>query len=160
MSLSQKIAAEVDDLVKTCAPPQSVTAEEGPHTIDLPIGRATAIGVECAGFEFRVANHDAMSINDLKSWGNRIAAKVTYLMEPLALQEADTVAGEVLLRSASPTPKPDRRSYYEVRLKGSGAMRFDRIAFDEATRQRGPTPCHFTNEVVERLVDDLVATAP
>ena len=37
MSLSRKIAAEVDDLVKTGAPPRSVTVAEGTHTFDLPV---------------------------------------------------------------------------------------------------------------------------
>ena len=160
MSLSQKIAAEVDDLVKTCAPPLCVTAAEGPHTINMRIGLATSISVECAGFDFHVADRHELSIDELRSWGERLAARVTYLLEPLALHEADAAGGEVILRSASPTTKPDRRSFYEVHLKSNGLMKFDRIAFQEDRRVRGPVPCHFTNEVVERLVDDLVATAP
>src|SRR3954470_17221810 len=54
MSLSKKIAAEVDDLVKTCAPPLCVGASEGAHKIDLPVSLATAVGVECEGFDFHV----------------------------------------------------------------------------------------------------------
>jgi hypothetical protein len=160
MSLSRKIAAEVDDLVKTCAPPLCITAEEGPHKIDLPVGLATSIGIECAGFDFHVADRAGLSLDDLRRWGDRVVKKVTYLMEPLAVHEADAPGHEVVLRSATPTAKPDRRSYYEVRLKGSGDLKFERIAFDEEKRQRGSVPCLFTNEVVERLVEDLVATAP
>ncbi len=116
MSLSRKIADGVDELVKEAGPPRPLSAEEGRHHIDLPVTLATAIGVECAGFDFHVADRASMSLDDLRAWGQRIAGKVTYLMEPLAVQEADAVAGEVLLRSAIPTLKPDRRSYYEAHL--------------------------------------------
>lgn len=161
MSLSRKIAAEVADLVKTNAPPLRVTATEGPYRIDLPISLATPISIECTGFDFHVRERTApLTLDELKAWGERVASKVTYLMEPLAVIESDAVGQEVILRSAAPTKKPERRSYYEVRLKGQGLMRFDRIAFYEDDHKRWPVPCHFTNEVAERLVDDLVATAP
>ncbi len=160
MSLSRKIAAEVDDLVKTSAHPRLIEAEDGHHKINMPINRATPISIECAGFDFQVANHPEMTIDELRSWGDRVAQTVTYLLEPLAVQEADATRGEVLLRSESPTNKPEKRSYYEVQLKKQGQMKFNRIAYQEDTRSRGPIPCHFTNEVVERLVDDLVKTAP
>ena len=159
MSLSQKIVAEVDDLVKTCAPPLCISAEEGPYKIDLPVSLATSIGIECEGFDFHVLDRLEISIDDLKMWGERLSARLTYLMEPLSILEADSVAGEVLLRSQSTTPRNDRRSYYEVRLNKTGLMRFDRITFDETTRTRQKTSCQFTIEVLERLVDDLVAMA-
>jgi hypothetical protein len=161
MSLSRKIAAEVADLVKSNAPPLCITATEGPHKIALPVSLATPISIESAGFDFHLLDRGApLTLDELRAWGERVASKVTYLMEPLAVIESDAVGQEVVLRSATPTPKPDRRSYYEVRLKGQGLMRFDRIAFYENDHKRWPVPCQFTNEVVERLVDDLVATAP
>lgn len=159
MSLSKKIAAEVDDLVKTSAPAICLTAVEGPHKIDLAVTQATSIGIDCRGFDFQV-DHRPMAIDDLKAWGNRIAKKVTYLLEPLAIHEADTQSNEVVLRSAAPSSKPDRRSFYEIRLKSTGTLKFDRVAYFEQARNRQPVSCQFTNEVVERLVDDLVATAP
>lgn len=160
MSLSRKIAAEVDDLVKTGAPPRCIRVSEGPHAIDLPVTLATPMGVECSGFEFRADDRGALSMDELRAWGDRLSARVTYLMEPLKPQEADALAGEVLMRSGAPTEKGGRRSYYEARLKSTGALRFDRIAYDESARTRKPIPCQFTSEVVERLADDLVATAP
>ena len=159
MSLSRKIAAEVADLVKTNAPPLCVTATEGPHKIDLPVSLATAVGVECEGFDFTVADRGEMSLDDLKAWGGRVASRLTYLMEPLSLLEADPVGGEVILRSQSPTPRDGRRSYYEAHLRRTGVMKFDRVTYDEATKRRRVVSCKFTNEVLERLVDDLVATA-
>jgi hypothetical protein len=159
MSLSRKIADGVDELVKASGPPRPLSAEEGRHRIDLPVTLATAIGVECEGFDFGVATPGEMSLDDLRAWGGRVASRLTYLMEPLSLHEADAVAGEVVLRSQSPTPRNAKRSFFEARLRKTGTLRFDRIVYDETTRRRQPVPCQFTNEVLERLVDDLVATA-
>jgi len=159
MSLSKKIAAEVDDLVKTCAPPLCVSASEGPHAIDLPISLATAVGVECDGFDFRVNDRVELTLDQLKAWGSRLCARLTYLMEPLSVLESDPVGGEVIVRSQTPTPRDGRRSYYEIRLGKSNHLRFDRVVFQEAARSRRTVPCQFTNEVLERLVDDVVATA-
>lgn len=156
MSLSRKIAAEVADLVGSHAPSPCARAEEGTHRIEVPVSLATAVGVECMGFDFTVADGVERSLEELKGWGGRLASRITYLMEPLAVLEADPVGGEVVLRSKAPTVRNGRRSYYEIHLRKSGLLRFDRVAFDEATRSRHQASCQFTNEVLERLVDDLV----
>jgi hypothetical protein len=153
MSLSQKIAAGVAEVVGAPGP-ATIHAEDGPHSIAVPLALATPMGIECDGFEFRTAEEGEKSLDDLKAWGGRLASRVTYLMEPLALLEADPLGGEVLLRSQSPTPRNGRRSFYEVRIGRSGALHFDRIAYDEAARSRRKVPCQFTGEVLERLVDD------
>jgi len=159
MSLSQKIAAEVADLVQSSAPPRAITAEDGPHRIVVPLGLATPVGIDCQGFDFAVTDRATLPLDDLKAWGQRLSARITYLMEPLSVLEADPVHGEVVLRSQAPSLKNGRRSYYEVHLGQSGALRFDRVVFDDTTRLRRKVSCQFTNEVLERLVDDLVATA-
>ena len=55
-------------------------------------------------------------------------------MEPLVVLEVDAQAGEAELRSQAPTPRGDRRSFYEVRLRREGSLHLQRVAFDEATR--------------------------
>lgn len=158
MSLSQKIAAVVAELAASHASPACVHAEEGRHQINLNVTLATPMGLECEAIDFR-ADDAETSFDSLKAWGNRIAGRVTYLMEPLKVLEADPLDGSVLLRSQGPTPKNGRRSYFEVRLNQSGSATFDRIAYDEAAKTRQAVPCQFTAEVFERLVDDLVATS-
>ena len=79
-------------------------------------------------------------------------------MEPLKVLEIDAGGGEVQIRSQTPTARGDQRGFYEVRLFRQGTLRLERFAFDEATRQRQPTACQITREVLERLADDLVAS--
>jgi hypothetical protein len=38
-------------------------------------------------------------------------------------------------------------------------LRMERYVVDDATRQRRRTPCQFTREVLERLADDIAASA-
>ena len=68
------------------------------------------------------------------------------------------MAGEAALRSQSPTPRGELRSFYEVRLRSEGSLTFRRVAFESEARRRKSVPCQMTVEVLERLVDDLVAS--
>lgn len=162
MTMSRKIAAAVDELIRSCAAPSAVTVEDGPHRLTLAVALATPIGVACDGLKFAtvapLGGDGTWSLDALRAWGDRLAARVTYLMEPLVLHEADDSAGTVVYRSTAPTPRLGRRTYYEAQLDRRGTLRLNRYAYDEATRRREPTPCQFTREVLERLADDLVAS--
>jgi hypothetical protein len=162
MTLSRRIAAALDDpTVLAGAPPHHATAEQTPHRLSLAVRVASPVGVEVESFELSHTDEDRpdRSLDDLKARADRVAARVTYLMEPLRLIEADAQGVEVELRSAQPTARDGRRAYYEVRLNRRGTLRLARVVFDESDRSRTETPFQLTREVLDRLVDDLVATA-
>jgi hypothetical protein len=158
MSLSRKIAAALDARPTPGALPTDVVAAEGPHRLSLSVGLSGPVGLEVHALDFAADGRPEWAVDALKSWGDRLAARVTYLMEPLAVVEADAVGGEVELRSGSPTARHGHRSYYRVRLGRDGTLRLDRLAFDESTRTRRPVPFQLTREVLERLADDLAAS--
>ena len=118
-----------------------------------------SVGVAFDSLEFVATDRTEWSSEALNAWGERLAARVTYLMEPLMVLEIDAGGGEVQIRSQAPTARGDQRGFYEVRLFSSGTLRMERFAFDEATRQRQRTTCQITREVVERLADDIAASA-
>ena len=155
MSLSRKIVAALD-----AAPPipGPVTAAEGAHTLTLDVEVATPVGGSCAAVTFHAGDRPSWSLDELTAWGDRLAAKLTYLMEPLVLHEADADAIEALLRSRNPTARDGCRFYYQVHLTKDGTLRLARHVFHEADRTRQPTSCQFTREVLERLADDLAAS--
>jgi hypothetical protein len=159
MSLSKKIAAALDENTRAYALPCSVTIEEGPFRLTLHLTGLDTVGVAFNSLEFAVTNRTEFSSEALRAWGERVAGRVRYLMEPLQVLEVDAQGGEVQIRSQSPTPRNEQRSYYELRLFRQGNLRMDRYAVDEATRQRRPIPCQLTREVLERLADDMVASA-
>ena len=159
MSLSQKIAAAVADNLGTFAPPLAIAAEHGRFQLNLAVGAATPVGLETPGFRFAPTEAEDRSLASLQAWGERIAARVTYLTAPLAVLEVDPLGHEVLLRSQKPTLRGTRRLFDEVRLTRSGVLTFGRVVFDETTRRRSPASCPLTCETLERLIDDLVTTA-
>jgi hypothetical protein len=154
--LSRKIVAAVEDLGTTDRPTPLVVAD-GPHRLDLAVRLAGPVGLASDGLEFTVDGRD-WSLDDLKDWGGRLAARLTYLMEPLVVLEADAEAGTVVLRSQVPTARQGRRSYYEIQLNRRGTLRLDRVIFDDADRRRRTDALQLTVEVLERLADDLVAS--
>ena len=157
MSLSRSLVAAVEAVVATPCP---IASEAGSHRLALQLTAAGPVGLAFEGLDFAATAPLDLSAESLRAWGDRLAARVTYLMEPLVVQEVDAEAGQAELRSQAPTPRADRKSFYEVRLRREGALHLRRLAFDDATRRRAPVPCQMTLEVLERLADDLVASAP
>lgn len=159
MSLSRKIAAAVDARPDPGSFPCEVAADDGGHRLALRLTAAGPVGLAFEALEYTAADRAARPAEALRAWADRLAARLTYLMEPLVVLEVDADAGAAELRSQSPTARGDLRGYYEVRLNRTGALRLSRVVFDGATRVRRPAPCQMTVEVLERLADDLVACA-
>ena len=159
MSLSQKIAAALDARPISGPLPCDVAVADGAHRLGLlNLTAAGPVGLAFTFLDFATTVRGEWPADDIKAWGDRIAARVTYLMEPLVMLERDLERGEVVLRSGSPTPRAQQRAYYEVVLGRMGTFRLSRIVFDETTRQRHPADCQLTREVLERLVDEIVAS--
>jgi hypothetical protein len=157
-SLSRRIAAALANLPPAVAPTRTASASVTPHHLDLEVRVASPVGVEIERLEFRVDGPDR-TLDELTAWADRLAARVTYLMEPLVLLEVDPLGVEVELRSQAPTARGGLRSYYEARLDRTGRLWVIRQAFDPVSRTRRPVPFQLTAETLERLTDDLVDTA-
>jgi hypothetical protein len=152
--LSRKIAAAVD----AAEGPGAVTADDGPYRLTLHLTAASPVGVAFDALEFADADHAGRSADDLRTWGDRLAARLTYLMEPLVVLEVDAEGGEAALRSREPSTRDEVRTYYEVRLRREGTLGLRRVAYDPGARRRATVACQLTREALERLADDLVAT--
>jgi hypothetical protein len=159
MNLSPKIAVALDG-PEVGALPTDISIEDGAHRLVLHLTASGPVGLAFSAFDFSTSARDEWPAQALKTWSDRIAARVTYLMEPLVVLEHDPIVGEVEIRSHAPTSRGDRRAYYEIRVGRAGTLRFARVAFDETTRRRGPIDCKMTREVLERLCDDIVACIP
>ena len=136
-----------------------MTVEEGPHRLSLHLSALDTVGLACTALEFTTSSRAEWTSEGLGAWGERLAGRVSYLLEPLKVLEVDRDGGEVQIRSQNPTTRSEQRGYYEVRLSQQGSLRLERFTFDEATRQRRPIACQFTREVLERLADDIAASA-
>ena len=158
MTLSQKIAEAVEAHAPGTAP-GSIGAATPDHRLSLQGAIGGPVGVAFDDLAFAAADIDPLlSPPDLRAWGDRLSARLTYLMEPLVVLEVDDQAGSAALRSQTPTTRGAVRSFYEVRLGRDRSARMQRISFDTATRRRRVTPCQLTGEMLARLADDFVAS--
>lgn len=160
MSLSKKIAAALDENTKVHVLPCTVAVEDGPRHLEMDLTSLDSVGLAFSSLQFATRDRGEWSSEALREWGDRLAGRVTYLMEPLKVLEVDAQGGEVQLRSESPTARDEQRAFYEVRLYRSGALKMERRTYDAASRRRQSTPCRLTREVLERLGDDIVASMP
>jgi hypothetical protein len=158
MSLSQKIAAAIDENTRAYILPCTVTVEDGPNRLTLDLTALDTVGAAFDTLEFVATDRTDWSSDALKAWGERLSARVTYLLEPLKVIEIDAGGGEVQIRSQAPTARAQQRGFYEVRLYKQGSLRMERFVYNDATRERQRTACQLTREVVERLADDIAAS--
>ena len=152
--LSRKIA----DAVDSKPGPGPLSVADAPYHLTLYLTTASAVGVAFDALDFVATDKPHWSADALKAWGDHLAARLTYLMEPLVVLEVDALGGEVELRSQAPSARDTLRSYYEVHLRREGTLKLRRVAFDTATRIRSSVPCQLTREALERLADDLVTS--
>ena len=156
MNLSQKIVAALNDRNDESS---VIEASAGDSRVSLKVRERSAVGVALDALDFTSSHRAEWSDDALSAWAQRIATRLTYLMEPLVLLEIDSIGGEVELRSQSLTRRGDLLSYYQIRLNRLGDLHFTRVVFDADSRRRVPGVCRFTLEALERLVDDLEASA-
>jgi hypothetical protein len=138
--------------------PCAVTVEDGPNRLTLSLTALDTVGVAFDTLEFVATDRTDWSSDGLRAWGERLAARVTYLLEPLKVIEIDAGGGEVQIRSQAPSTRAQQRGFYEVRLYKQGSLRMERFVYNDATRERQRTACQLTREVVERLADDIAAS--
>ncbi|HKM55405.1 MAG TPA: hypothetical protein VJY33_18515, partial [Isosphaeraceae bacterium] len=103
MSLSRKIAAALDENTRAYNLPCPVTVEDGPNRLTLTLTALDSVGVAMESLDFVTTDRQDWSSEALKGWGERLAARVTYLLEPLKVLEIDAAGSEVQIRSQSPS---------------------------------------------------------
>jgi hypothetical protein len=154
MSLSQSLSAAVDS-IGAGGLPARVSAEAGPHKVELDLVAGGPVGVSFDRLDFAAEGVKDDTPAELRGRADRIAGRLSYLMEPLAVIEHDPQGAEVVIRSQPPSERGEVHAYYEAKLSGDGHLSMGRVAFDEADRERHPVPCQLTREALDRLVDDL-----
>jgi hypothetical protein len=155
MSLKQPITQQLQGFA---------SAGSGPFTLDLQTkaGRLTASimaadRLACA-FEALQLTSDKLankSLEDLKQLSNKLCAKVSYLLEPIALIETDADTCTTQLRSNPPAKEDDQTFYYEILIRRGGSISLCRYQ-KQPGDVRQSVPANLTHEVLARLADDFV----
>ncbi len=95
--------------------------------------------------------------HSLKDRAERIAGRVTGLLEPLRVVELD--GGLAQLRSGAPLLRGDARLYYEVLLQQDGTTTVRRYDAPRSATRREQVGFTLTHEALAKLVGDLTALA-
>jgi hypothetical protein len=143
---------------------------EGRHLLTVPdegSGWAVALTIDrqetvgCQVWDLTVRRSADTGTNrgaELQAWADRVAQRVTGLLETLKVVEVDVQRNEALLRSTAPSHRGDTVSYYEVLLKGTAeavARRYQ--ASIEGKIRRQQVPFALTHEALAKLASDLTA---
>lgn len=151
----QRLAGSSGPVTATVAGPDGLTI-----TADLTAVDSLACSVEAVRAEVpRLAN---AGFDTLRTWGDSLCRRLTYLLETFAPLEADAEAGQVLIRSNPPDRQGDATQFYEVLLSrdSTGAFVLRRYRAEKGVPGRLPVEMHLTHEVLGRLVRDLAETVP
>ena len=108
MSLSKKTAAALDENTKAYVLPCTVTVEDQPNRLTLNLTALDSVGLAFSTIEFATTSRAEWSSDALKQWGDRLAKRVTYLMEPLKVLEVNDHGWRG--STSQPESHPARRS--------------------------------------------------
>lgn len=90
----------------------------------------------------------------LQAASRDLAARVNYLLEPIAPIETDAQGCSVQMRSNPPQKDDNGSRYYELLLRRGGSVslcRYEKLSGQPRTR----VPAALTHEVIGRLIDDF-----
>ena len=99
------------------------------------------------------------SLDELKAISETLTGKLTYLLEPIGVVEADADRCSVQLRSSPPQKGEDGTSYYELMVRRGGDITLSRYS-KKSGQLRQIVPAHVTREVLGRLADDFLTAVP
>ena len=133
--------------------------------VDLPSGRIEAdlLAVDAIGCSFQTLAYStpqlaAATLQQLKEISEALTARLTYLLEPIGVVEADSDRCSVQLRSSPPQKGDDGTSYYELMIRRGGDITLSRYT-KQPGQLRQIVPAQVTREVLGRLADDFIAAA-
>jgi hypothetical protein len=125
----------------------------------LTLGADRADEVGCLVWELALRRTTPAPAGEtVKAWADRVARRVTGLLEPLKVVEVDDPRNEALLRSREAARRGDELFYYELLLKGTAEAllrRYRGAAQPNGRREQVAFP--LTHEAVAKLVGDLTA---
>ena len=164
MTVQDQLTTELARLAGFAGPGSATAAAAGPDgmTIEAELSAVDTLGCLVREVRADVPKLAGASFDVLKTWGEALSRRLSYLLETLSLLEADEEHGQVLIRSNPPDRHGSATSYYEVLLRQDGPGRFAlrRYEAQKGASGRTPTEMHLTHEVLKRLARDLVETVP
>ncbi len=134
----------------------TVPAESAGWTVALTADRSDELG--CLLWEMSLYRTAPRPAQTLQAWADRVAIRVSGLLESLKVVEVDVLRNEALLRSQEPSCRGEDQFYYEALLQGTSnaLIRRYRASRPDGTRREQITFA-LTHEALAKLAADLAA---
>ena len=152
------IQADIDRELKRI----SAVSGRGLLQVDCDTGRIEAdlVAVDAIGCSFQTLGLSTSKLSGaelerLKDISQKLTEKLTYLLEPIGLVEADADRCSIQLRSSPPKKGEDETSYYELMVRRGGDITLSRYS-KKCGQLRQIVPANVTREVLVRLADDFI----
>src|SRR4051812_38126577 len=110
MSLLLQLQSALD---RSGSGPCVVSAEEGRRRLTCELECIHPLAVEFRAFRLETGELAGASMADVRRISDALAARLTYLLEPINPVEQDAEQCLVQMRSVPPHKDDDGRSYYE-----------------------------------------------
>lgn len=156
MSLVQQARQALESSGAFSTGSQTLTAAASGLRLVCDLAALDHLACTFTRFEVTSDSLAGASIDELKRVSQTLAARLTYLLEPIAPIEID--AGQCVIQMRSNPPQRDEQgtSYYELLVRRGGELSLCRWS-KQAHQARERLPAHVTRQVFLRLVGDFAA---
>jgi hypothetical protein len=154
MSIQSQLEQELKQLGSGSA--ATVAVADGQRKLTCDVVERNPLAVVFNQLRLATSELATAGAVDLERISNALAARLTYLMEPIRPIELDADACVVQLRSNPPQKDDDGRSYYELLVRRGGELKLERYRKEPGT-PRQQIPATVTCEVLLRLAGDFSA---
>jgi hypothetical protein len=158
MSLLEEAKKGLSGMGSFAGTPHALTASQPGERLECELTTLDRVGCEFTRFAVFADRLSLASMDQLKRVSEALAARLTYLLEPIKPLEQDADQCVIQMRSVPPQREADVTSYYEVLVRRGGELSLRRWA-KAPGEVRQSLPAQVTREVFLRLVGDFSAAA-
>ena len=155
MSLSSKLLDELRANAGQTG--RSLSVSEGQRVARCEAAQCDPLAVTIEELKLETPELANSTISQLQAASRDLAARVNYLLEPIAPIETDATGCTVQMRSNPPQKDDNGWRYYELLLRRGGSASLCRYEKPPG-QSRVRVPAALTHEVVGRLIDDFAIT--
>jgi hypothetical protein len=136
------------------SPGGEIQAKVGDLRVRLKLADRDRLGCLLERLEIKHSQGDSLGLDPI-----RIAGKITYLGEALAVIETEENGQKAILRSAPPRTDGEVICFFEMVLDRSEGLSLTRYAYDRIRGERLAVPAPLTISTLDRLLTDVVELA-
>ncbi|HQU45982.1 MAG: hypothetical protein B7Z73_10870, partial [Planctomycetia bacterium 21-64-5] len=122
MSLLEEAKQALAGLGNFAGTPHALVAVDGGERLECELTTLDRVGCEFTRFSLRADRLSAATMDQLKRVSEALAARLTYLLEPIKPIEQDADQCVIQMRSLPPQREADVTSYYEVLVRRGGEL--------------------------------------